>query len=127
MVKRRVLVVDDEKGFTEMLKLNLEMTDQYDVLAVNDPMMAIQAAIQYHPDIILLDVIMPQMEGPDIAHYLKSHEKLKDIPIIFLTATVTRDEVAAQGGRIGGHSFVAKPSSMTVLICAMEKGMAAFC
>ena len=124
MIRKKVLIVDDEKGFTAMLSLNLESTGQYDVRVENDPSNALASAIQYRPDVILLDVIMPRMEGPDVAIAIRNNPSLHETPIIFLTATVTKEETEAQKGRIGGHPFVAKPSNLAVLLHSMEKNMA---
>lgn len=122
-MKKRLMIVDDEKGFTSMLSLNLEATGQYEVRVVNNPKDAQPMALQYHPDLILLDVIMPQMEGPDVANEIRSNPNIKNTPIIFLTATVTNDEVAAQGGHIGGHRFVSKPSQLPTLLDTIEKSL----
>ena len=107
-----------------MLKLNLESTGNYEIRVENDSSLAIETAIQYKPDLILLDVIMPNFEGPDIAMKIKSQPELKDIPIVFLTATVTKEEVDSQQGEIGGHPFVAKPSSLATLLHSIEKNVA---
>lgn len=120
-MKRKILVVDDEKGFSDMLKLNLESTGDYDVLTLNDPTQALAMAQKHTPDVILLDVIMPKLEGPDVAFLIHEDERLKKIPIIFLTSTVTEEEVEEQNGIIGGHPFVAKPSSLARLVEAIEK------
>ena len=117
---RKILVVDDEKSFTDMLKLSLEATKKYTVRIVNDPNNAILAAQKFAPDLILLDIIMPSMEGPDIAIELKNTPELQNIPIVFLTATVTHEEVEKQGGLIGVHKFVAKPSKLIELIEVIE-------
>lgn len=127
MVKRKILVVDDEKGFTAMLKLNLESTGQYDVRVLNDSSQAVDTAVQFKPDLILLDIIMPHYEGPDIAIQIKQNPLLKDVPIVFLTATVTKEEVDSQGGAIGGHPFVAKPSSLAVLLSSIERHVSTSC
>ena len=118
--KKKILIIDDEKGFTSMLQLNLESMGEYEVRVENSSERVVQVAIQFQPDIILLDVIMPKFEGPDVVHEIRSNEILKNIPVIFLTATVTKDEVDAQGGKIGGHPFVAKPSSLDVLIASIR-------
>ncbi len=123
MQKKRILVVDDEKGFTAMLSLNLESTGHYDVRVVNDPTLVLSIAAQYHPDLILLDVIMPKLEGPDVAASIREIENFQGIPIIFLTATVTKDEVESQNGRIGGQCFVAKPSNLSTLLHSIEDNL----
>ena len=123
--RKKILVIDDEKGFTAMLSLNLETTGNYEVCVENNPQHALETALHFQPDIVLLDVIMPNAEGPDIAFELKNHPRLRNVPIVFLTATVTQDEVEAQGGKIGGHSFVAKPSNFNVLLDSIERNTAA--
>ena len=123
MKKRKILIIDDEKGFTAMLSLNLESTGQYEVRIENNPIFAVSAALQFRPDLILLDIIMPSMEGPDVAIEIKSQEELKDIPIVFLTATITKEEVDSQAGHIGGNEFVAKPSRLADLMYSIEKNL----
>ncbi|MCA9406755.1 MAG: response regulator [Candidatus Omnitrophica bacterium] len=123
MVRKKILLVDDEKGFTAMLKLNLETAGNYDVRVENEADKAINAAMQFKPNLILMDVIMPKMEGPDVAFEIKSNSMLSSTPIVFLTATVTRDEVEAQGGRIGGHTFIAKPALLPELIQSIENNI----
>lgn len=116
----RILIVDDEPGFTEMVKLNLEATGRYNVRTENDSEKALSAALEYLPDIILLDIIMPGREGPDIVAEIRKHNIIKQIPIVFLTATVTRDEVKAESGNIGGHEFLAKPTTVKELIDCID-------
>jgi len=123
MSKKKILIIDDEKGFSEMVKLNLESTNQYDVKIVIDSSNALYAARKYMPDLILLDVIMAKMDGPDVASAFRNDSILKEIPTIFLTATVTEKEVVEGKGIIGGHPFVAKPSSLETLIDAIDKNM----
>jgi CheY-like chemotaxis protein len=124
MIKRRILIVDDEKSFSEILRLNLESTGKYDVCVENDANNALFAVLQHRPDLVLLDVIMASKEGPDIAVEIKGDPRLKQTPIVFLTATVTQKEVEAGGGRIGGQAFVAKPSSLDFLLDSIERNMA---
>lgn len=125
MDKKKILLVDDEKGFTSMLQLNLESTGNYDVRVENNASNALSTALQYRPDLILLDIIMPRMEGPDVANAIHEDGTLENIPIVYLTATVTKDEVQAQGGKIGGHPFVAKPSKLVDLLYSIEKNILA--
>lgn len=123
MNKRKILIVDDEKGFSEVVRLNLESTGKYEVEIESNASNALSAALKYRPDLILLDVIMANKEGPDVAVEIKSNPQLKETPIVFLTATVTQQEVDAEGGMIGGHPFVAKPSNLGVLLDSIEKNM----
>jgi CheY-like chemotaxis protein len=121
MSKSKILIIDDEVGFTTVLKMNLEKTGKYDILIENDPNNALTCALRFRPNLLLIDIIMPNKEGPDVANDIKSNPILKDIPILFLTATVTSEEVEMQNGEIGGHSFVAKPSTLGELIEAIDR------
>lgn len=121
MKKRKVLIVDDERGFTRMVKLNLEAAGDYEVRIVNEPANTIHAALEFKPDVVLLDIIMPDIEGPDVVCQLKNTEGLKNVPVIFLTANITRQEVENQQGMIGGHAFLAKPGTIKELIACIEK------
>jgi CheY-like chemotaxis protein len=108
-MKKRILVVDDEPGMTRMVKLTLEQTGCYEVRTENLGRMAIQAAREFRPDLIFLDVLMPGMLGCEIAAQLEQDPELRAIKFAFLTAIVTRDEERSADGRIGGHAFIAKP------------------
>ena len=123
MSKKRILIVDDEKGFTAMLSLNLEATGKYEVKIENNSTNAITTALHYNPDIVLLDIVMPNLEGPDIAIRMREDRNLKNTPVVFLTATIRPSEAKAMGGRIGGHPFVAKPSNLSVLLASIESNI----
>src|SRR6185503_1642375 len=101
--KNRILIVDDEVSFTEILRLNLEAQGKYEVCVENNPREALNAALNFKPEVVLLDVIMPHVEGPDVAREMKDSSSLKEVPIIFLTATITREEALSDGGCIGGQ------------------------
>lgn len=118
---KKILIIDDEKDFTQMVKLNLENTGEYKVFVENHATNAIETVRMIRPDLILLDVIMPGREGPDILFSLKANENYREIPVVFLTATVTSDEVDEQEGVIGGHEFLAKPTRLQDLIACIER------
>ena len=123
-IRQRILIIDDEPAFTEMVKLNLEATGRYIVKTENSGSRALATARQFKPHLILLDVIMPDIEGPDICSKLKSQPELQSIPIVFLTATIRKDELDMPAETIGGHAFLAKPSSSLDLIQCIEKILA---
>ena len=87
---KRILVVDDEPNFANLLKMNLEATGDYEVCTENRGARALRTALRYRPDVVLLDVIMPDKEGPDVMFQFKSDKQTQNIPIVFLTATVTK-------------------------------------
>src|SRR6185503_21291437 len=69
--KKRVLIIDDEASFARMVKLNLEKSGEFEVRVENKPTYALAAAREFKPDLILLDVIMPAMDGGDVANQIK--------------------------------------------------------
>lgn len=118
--KRRILIVDDDANSTHLVKILLERSGPYLVLEENDPTKADQTAHNFKPDVILLDIIMPKMDGGELATKIEADRELHDTAIIFLTALVTHGE--AKGGlHLQGHPFVAKPISIPELIDAIEK------
>lgn len=118
--KKRILVVDDEPSITRLLKLNLEHTNAYEVMTENSSEQALETARVFQPDLILLDVLMPGLDGGYLASRFQENPRFKDIPIIFLTAAVTKREVAEHHGKIGDLPFLAKPVNMTEVIRCLE-------
>ena len=118
MSQKKILIVDDEESFTRLLKLNLEAGGSYRVRTENRASQAVSAAKEFKPDLILLDVMMPEMDGGDIASILRADPDTEHVPIIFLTAAVKKDEVKSHGGLIGGLPYLAKPVDVeTVISC----------
>ncbi len=120
-MKKKVLLVDDEKSFTNLLKLNLEQTGSYEVRMVNWSEDAMPAAREFKPDIVLLDIIMPRMPGGNVVAQFAADPELKDIPIVFLTAAVQRSRLEEMDGIISDHPCLAKPSSLEEIIAMIEK------
>jgi CheY-like chemotaxis protein len=121
MSKQRILVVDDEAGFARLLKLNLEQTHDYIVQVENSAADALSHAERFQPDLMFLDVMMPNMDGGELAARLSEKPKLKGVPIVFLTAAVKKEEISSHGGQIGGYPFVAKPVDLPQVIACIKK------
>ena len=119
-MKKRILVVDDEPAITRMIKLNLEQTGRYEVRTENLGRRAIEAAREFRPDLILLDVMMPGMLGSEIAAQLREDPELRAVKFVFLTALVAKDDMLRSTAQIGGHTFVAKPISADDLCRVIE-------
>src|SRR5688572_10023593 len=119
--KKRILVVDDLASDTRLVKQQLEQTHQFEVLEENDPKSAVVTAEEFKPDLILLDLMMPTMDGRHLAACMAASPILKAVPIIFLTVRITREEVEAVGGRIGGFPFLAKPVALAELITCIQR------
>jgi CheY-like chemotaxis protein len=95
MQKRKVLIVDDEAAFTNVVKLTLEAKGGYEVFVENNSRAAFAAARKFLPDIIILDVVMPELDGGEVHTQLMADPVLKNTPVIFLTAIVRQKEVSA--------------------------------
>ncbi len=121
MEKIRILLIDDEASFTRMLKLNLEKRGNYKVLCENTGAFGLTAARDFLPDMIFLDVIMPDMDGGEVASRIRADAKLKDTPIVFLTAGVSKETTRSKGDVIGGRTFLAKPVSVDEVVRCIEK------
>src|SRR5213594_1199920 len=103
--KPRILIIDNNRDFTLSAKLGLERTGRYSVWEENKPARAHQTAQRVKPDLVLLDIAMPETDGGEVAARIESDPALHRIPIVFLTALVTKTE-AASGLRIQGHPFL---------------------
>jgi len=123
MSQKRILVVDDEANITELLKLNLEKTGRYSVRTANKGAEVLGAARDFMPDLILLDIMMPGMDGGDVAAQIKSEPAFKRTPIVFLTAVVKKEEVEAHAGVIGGFPYIAKPLDMKGVVRVIEENL----
>ena len=121
MVPKKILIVDDEFSITRLLKLNLEKSGLYSVRTENLGAKCLPAAREFLPDLIVLDVMMPDMDGGTVAAQLKADAILKDIPLVFLTAVVKKEEVKAHDGMIGGFPYIAKPLNMEGVLRVIEK------
>ena len=118
--KRRILIVDDDANSTHLVKILLERSGPYLVLEENDATKADQTAHNFKPDVILLDIVMPKIDGGELATQIEADRELQDTPIIFLTALVTHGE-AKSGLQIQGHPLVAKPISIPELVAGIER------
>jgi DNA-binding response OmpR family regulator len=103
----KVLVIDDEAPIRLLCRVNLE-AEKMDVIEAADGPSGLEEARAQHPDVILLDVMMPGLDGWKVAEHLLEDEQTSEIPIIFLTARAEfRDR--AKGLDIGGIDYVTKP------------------
>ncbi len=116
--KKRIFIVDDESGFTRLLKLTLEKTGRFIVREENDGTKAWLAAREFQPDVIFLDIVMPKIDGGDVAQQIRSDPALERVPIIFLTAIVAKRETKTD---IGGFPFLSKPVSIEAITAAIAE------
>lgn len=117
----KILLIDDEVDFTELLAANLEESG-YEVRQVNDPTLTIREAKAFQPDICIIDLVMPRMDGGDVVNALKAEPMLAKTPVLMLTALVEEDP--NDPGELqmkGGLPFVSKTSDLEVIINAVKR------
>lgn len=119
-MRKKILIIDDEEDFSHFVKLNLEKTGKFEVAVATKAEEGIDLAKNNQPDLILLDVLMPDMEGSQVAQHLLEDQSTREIPIVFLTALVDEKEVKSEEGIIGGRNFIAKPVTPEELINRIE-------
>lgn len=122
MDKKRILVIDDSPSVTALLKLKLEDTGLYEVREENDGARSLDSAREFSPDLIVLDIVMPNMDGGDVEAQLRDDPQLQRTPVVFLTCAVKKDEVGQAGGMmIRGRLFIPKPIDMRFVLRSVEE------
>lgn len=113
---RKILLVDDETGFTDLLRMNLEKDGRYDVCIENDSTRAVATAKAFQPDVILLDVVMPGMDGGDVQAALQADPVLARVPVLMLTALVDSTELSEGAvAQAGTQMVLPKPVNLDLL------------
>ncbi len=124
MEKKRILLVDDNPDITRTISTILETTGKYEVLEINQGIDAVAAARIFRPDLALLDVMMPDMAGNEIAEQINADENLQHIKIVFLTGIVTAAEVKTGSvSDITGYPVLPKPVKVKTLLGFIEKSL----
>jgi len=106
--KKRILVVDDEQAVTDVLVRFLEIGGLYEVIAINDATKAAEVAREFHPDLIVLDIIMPTLDGGKVLAELRGDREFSDLRTVFLTGLVSEEEIGSEGYAISGHPVIPK-------------------
>ena len=119
MDKARVLIVDDEPDIVESIKFNLEL-EGFECLVARDGEDALLKAKREKPNLILLDIMLPKINGYKIARLLKFDQSYKDIPIIMLTARTQKTDIQL-GEETGADEYVTKPFDMEMLVGLAKK------
>ena len=117
----KVLMIDDNKEICRLMKEYLEKSGRYEVTVFTDARMGVRYAQIERPDVILMDLMMPDMDGTEAAEYLLDDEATRNIPIIFITAAIKKAEVDDRLGRIHGHPILAKPVTPIEVMNEIEK------
>ena len=119
LAKKRILLVDDEPVFTRLLKINLERTGRYIVREENDATKALDVALEFTPQVVVLDMLMPKIDGNRVAAQFRSNSRFCKTPIIFLTAVISNHK-GCLAQEIDGFPALAKPIGLDELVNAIE-------
>ncbi len=115
-VKQRILLVDDDPGVAGIVRQALEKTGNYDVRVEYRGIDSLPAARAFRPDLLVLDVVMPDCDGPDVLSQFREDAELRHTPVMFLTGTMTEEGMATRGGLIAGYTIVSKQTPVGKLI-----------
>jgi len=117
-MKEKILIVDDEKDIVKMLDYNLKK-EGFRIISANDGEDALDLAVREHPDLIILDLMLPGMDGLEVCKALKKESKTAKIPIIMLTAKAQEADKIV-GLELGADDYVTKPFSPRELIARVK-------
>ena len=116
---KRVLICDDDPVILRLLEVNLEL-EGYDVISADNGESAIEAAREDKPDLIILDIMMPKLDGYETAARLKQDDGTKDIPVVFLSAKAQQSDID-KGKAFGVADYLTKPFDPNDLIDIVER------
>lgn len=117
--KVKVLVADDDPAIQELIRLNLEVQG-YQVIIASNGVETVRKALSERPDLIILDILMPEMDGYEVMRLLKNSEETSNIPIIVLTAYAS-DAGALVSWMEGAEGYLAKPFNPDELLMLVER------
>lgn len=124
MNKRRILVVDDESSITQIVKMVLDRNGGFMVETLNRSARALEVARAFKPDLIMTDLLMPEVPGDQLIRDLRTDSALCRVPVLMFTSTATREEVMARDQGLGDVPFLPKPSNAEVMMEAIEQTLA---
>ena len=118
----RILIVDNNSRFARSARLVLDQSGKYVACTVTDPRRTLETARSFKPDLVLVDLIMPEEDGIEVATQLEADSALHGVPIVFLTSLITAEE-AKDGRRVYGHRILPKPASSSQLVELVEQNL----
>lgn len=121
-MKPRILIVDDEPNIVLALEL-LMKREGYEIRSVDDGEKAVEAAGEFRPDLILLDVMMPRMDGYEVCQRIRADPSLKDVFIVMLTAK-GREVEREKGLALGADIYITKPFSTRDVVRRVKEALA---
>jgi len=119
-MNRKILIVDDEADFLYFVKANLELARDYKIISAKSGQEGIDSAASQNPDIILLDIILPDIDGLEVLDRVKKNPKTAFIPVIMLTAI--KDDASVLKAKAGGAAeYISKPFTVQELLDVIDR------
>jgi len=119
---KKILIADDDPIIIKLLQVNLEL-DGYEVVTAEDGAEAVEKAVLTKPDLVILDIMMPRLDGWATLEELKRHPETSNAPVIFLSAKAQQDDVR-KGYEAGATEYLTKPFDPSELLSVIEKILA---
>jgi twitching motility two-component system response regulator PilG len=119
VIKKKILIVEDEESLLKLESILLT-SKGYDVHGVGDGQAALDAINEVKPDLVLLDIMLPEIDGFEVCRRIKSDERTKHIPVIMLTAKKSREDMAC-GEQVGADWYITKPFKSAMVIETIQR------
>ena len=120
----KILVVDDEEKFTKLYSTIL-MKEGYEVTTASGAQKGFDLAVSVQPNLILLDIMMPAVDGAEALETLSEDSRTKHIPVIFLTSLIKEGEVDDAQGEIGGREYISKSAPNDKIVARVKQALSA--
>ena len=119
--RKKLLLIDDDEAVIDYL--NVKLGGEFELMATDSPEQALGLAREGKPDLVLCDIDIPGMDGGDISAALFAHPETRVIPLMFLTALVTPEELAAKGNQLAGRAAISKQSPIQEIIARIRANL----
>lgn len=120
---KKLMMVDDDADLLALLKVKIEKTGRYTVVNTANGEKAVKLATDESPDLIILDIDMPEMSGGEVAEALAAADATRGIPVIFLSSLIPKSEAGGGLQVIGGRRMVSKYASVKQLLAVLDSLM----
>ncbi len=120
-VRKKLLLIDHDESVIEYLTVKLG--GEFELLSTGSPEQAFDLARDGAPDLVLCDIDLPGMDGGDISAALFAHPDTRHLPLVFLTALVSPDDLAAQGNQLAGRAAISKQSSIQEILARIRAAL----
>lgn len=119
MSKKKVLIVEDEESLLKLESILLT-SKGYEVKGVSNGQAALDAFAEERPDLVLLDIMLPEIDGFEVCRRIKENPETKDIPVVMLTAKKSREDMA-RGEKVGADWYITKPFKSAMVIKTIQR------